>query len=59
MKIGIYKDTLANRRGADIAVLALAEGLRERGHDAVVFEKPDFEKRVAEPWDVVVSAGTN
>lgn len=30
MRIGIYKDTLANRRGADAAVLALAEGLREK-----------------------------
>ena len=59
VRIGIYKDTLANRRGADIAVLALAEGLRERGHDAVVFEKPDFEKRIAEPWDVIISTGTN
>lgn len=59
MKIGIYKDTLANRRGADFAVLALAEGLRERGHDAVVFEKGDFGKRMAETWDVVISTGTN
>lgn len=59
MRIGIYKDTLANGRGADVAVLSLAEGLRNRGHDAVVFEKPDLARRVAEPWDVVVSAGTN
>ena len=59
MRIGIYKDTLANRRGADFAVLALAEGLRERGHDAAVFEKPDFEKRIVERWDVVISTGTN
>lgn len=59
MKIGIYKDTLANRRGADFAVLALAEGLRERGHDAVVFEKGDFGRRMSEKWDVVISTGTN
>lgn len=59
MRIGIYKDTLANNRGADIAVLALAEGLRERGHDAVVFKKGDFGKRMSEKWDVVVSTGTN
>ena len=45
MKIGIYKDTLSNRRGADMAVLALADGLRERGHDVVVFEKGDFAMR--------------
>ena len=59
MRVGIYKDTLANGRGADVAVLALAEGLRERGHDAAVFEKPDLTSRIAEPWDVVISAGTN
>ena len=59
MRIGIYKDTLANRRGADMAVLALAEGLCERGHDAAVFEKPDLERCVAEPWDVMISTGTN
>ena len=59
MRIGIYKDTLANRRGADAAVLALADGLRERGYDALVFEKKDFEKRIKEPWDVIISTGTN
>lgn len=59
MRIGIYKDTLANRRGADMAVLALAEGLCERGYDAAVFEKPDLARCVAEPWDVVISTGTN
>ena len=59
VRIGIYKDTLANRRGADFAVLALAAGLRERGHDAVVFEKPCFEERIAEHWNVVISTGTN
>ena len=32
MRIGIYKDTFANGRGADIAVKQLAAGLAERGH---------------------------
>ena len=59
MRLGIYKDTLANSRGADKAVIALAEGLRERGHDAVLFEKADFVARIKEPWDVVISTGTN
>ena len=59
MRIAIYKDTLANGRGADDAVIALAAGLRERGHDAVLFEKGDFAMRIVERWDVVVSAGTN
>ena len=59
MRVGIYKDTLANRRGADAAVLALAAGLNERGTEAVVFEKPSLCSRVAEPWDVVIATGTN
>lgn len=59
MRIGIYKDTLANNRGADKAVAALAKGLRERGHDAVLFEKSNFAARMKEPWDVVISTGTN
>ena len=59
MRIGIYKDTLANKRGADVAVLALAEGLRERGHEVEVFEKPKLLERIKEPWDVVISTGTN
>lgn len=59
MRIAIYKDTLANKRGADVAVLALADGLRERGHEAVVFEKGEIASRLAERWDVVVSTGTN
>ena len=59
MKVAIYKDTLANSRGADKAVAALAEGLRERGHDVVLFEKSDFSARMKEPWDVVISTGTN
>lgn len=59
MRVAIYKDTLKNRRGADNAVLALACGLRERGHDAVVFEKDALADRLRERWDVVVSTGTN
>lgn len=59
MRIGIYKDTLANRRGADVAVLALVDGLRKRGYDAVLFEKTDFAKRMEEAWNVVISTGTN
>jgi glycosyltransferase involved in cell wall biosynthesis len=59
MRIAIYKDTLANRRGADVAVVGLAEGLRERGHDAVLFEKDELAARLAERWDVFVSTGTN
>ena len=30
MRIAIYKDTLANRRGSDKAVISLAEALREK-----------------------------
>ena len=59
MRIAIYKDTLKNRRGADKAVLALAAGLCERGHDAVVFEKEALASRLADRWDVIVSSGTN
>ena len=59
MRIAIYKDTLANRRGADFAVAALADGLRERGHDAVLFEKGELAARLREKWNAVVSTGTN
>ena len=59
MKVAIYKDTLANRRGADVAVAGLADGLRERGHEAVLFEKDELARRMGEKWDVFVSAGTN
>ena len=38
MKIGIYKDTFANNRGADIAVKNLAVGLGERGHSVTLFD---------------------
>ena len=59
MKIGVYKDTFANGRGADIAVRQLVEGLVERGHAAVAFERAVFAERLREPWDVVISTGTN
>ena len=59
MKIGIYKDTFANARGADVAVKWLAAGLAERGHDAVAFEKNALAERLREQWDVIISAGTN
>lgn len=71
MKIGIYKDTLANRRGADMAVENLASALQERGArfgergmgsgewEVVLFEEREFEARMKERWDVVISTGTN
>ena len=42
MKIAIYKDTLANNRGADVAVRNLAAGLSERGHGVTLFEKDEL-----------------
>ena len=59
MRIGIYKDTLANGRGADVAVKRLAAGLAERRHEVVLFEKGEISARLLERWDVVISAGTN
>ena len=59
MKIAIYKDSLAGNRGADVAVRNLSAGLAERGHEAVLFEKPELLSRLGERWDVLVSAGTN
>ena len=59
MRIGIYKDTLANNRGADRAVRNLANALAGRGHDAVLFEKPELQARLLEHWDALISAGTN
>lgn len=59
MKIGIYKDTLANRRGADIAVRNLAEGLHERGYDVVLFEKHQLADNINRGYDILISAGTN
>ena len=59
MRIALYKDTLANNRGADVAVRNLVAGLSERGHEAILFEKPELQKRLREGWDVLISAGTN
>ena len=60
MKIAICKDTLANRRGADFAVMGLSEGLTERGHDVSLLERGEYMVRLKERlWDVVISAGTN
>jgi glycosyltransferase involved in cell wall biosynthesis len=59
MKIGIYKDTFANNRGADIAVKNLAVGLSERGHAVTLFDKSEFAVKVRGGYDVIVSTGTN
>ena len=59
MKIGIYKDTFANNRGADIAVKNLAAGLEERGHEVTLFDKTEFARKVRGDYDVIISTGTN
>jgi len=59
MVIHVYKDTLANNRGADVAVRNLAAGLSERGHAVVLFEKPELDVRLREVPSVIVAAGTN
>jgi glycosyltransferase involved in cell wall biosynthesis len=59
MKIGIYKDTFANNRGADIAVRNLAAGLAERGHAVALFDKTGFAAKVHGDYDVIISTGTN
>lgn len=59
MKIGIYKDTFANNRGADIAVKNLAAGLVERGHEVTLFDKSEFAEKVRGDYDVIISTGTN
>ena len=59
MRIGIYKDTFANNRGADIAVKNLAAGLSERGHMVTLFDKSEFAEKVRDDYDVVISTGTN
>ena len=59
MKIGIYKDTFANNRGADIAVKNLAAGLSERGHVVTLFDKSEFAVKVCGDYDVIISTGTN
>ena len=59
MKIGIYKDTFANNRGADIAVKNRADGLEERGHKVTLFDKTEFAAKVRGNYDVIISTGTN
>lgn len=59
MKIGIYKDTFSNNRGADIAVKNLAAGLSERGHAVTLFDKSEFAEKVRGDYDVIISTGTN
>lgn len=60
MNIAVYKDTFAARRGADMAVQFLIDGLRERGHDvvAVTDEDGDVRERIS-GCDVCIAAGTN
>ena len=59
MRIGIYKDTFANNRGADIAVKNLAAGLEERGHEVTLFDKSQFAEKIHGDYDVIISTGTN
>ena len=60
MKIAVYKDTFAARRGADVAVQLLIDGLRARGHDvvSVTDEDADVRGRIS-GCDVCIAAGTN
>ena len=60
MKIAVYKDTFTARRGADVAVQLLIDGLRARGHDvvAVTDEDADVRGRIS-GCDVCIAAGTN
>lgn len=59
MRIAVYKDNLSTGRGADRAVRNFAEGLNERGIEAVLFEKAELRDRLAEKWDAVVATGSN
>ena len=60
MRIAIYKDTFAARRGADIAVRSLADGLRERGHDVSIATDDDQDPLgCVSGSDVCIAAGTN
>lgn len=60
MRVAVYKDTFVARRGADMAVQFLIDGLRARGHDvvAVTDEETDLRGRVSDS-DVCIAAGTN
>lgn len=59
MKIGIYKDTFTNNRGADIAVKNIAAGLEVRGHSVTLFERREFAEKVRGDYDAIISTGTN
>ncbi len=60
MKIAVYKDTFAARRGADVAVQLLIDGLRARGHDVVSVTDKDADVRGRiSGCDVCIAAGTN
>ena len=59
MKLGLYKDTLANNRGADAAVRNLAAALAERGYFVRLIEKSQLAVAIKEPFDVIVATGSN
>lgn len=59
LKIAVYKDTLANNRGADVAVRNLVEGLAERGHAVTLITRDEFAAKIRGGYDVIVSTGTN
>ena len=59
MNIGLYKDTLAARRGADVAVCNLADGLSERGHAVTLFERSELPRQNWRRYDILISSGTN
>ena len=59
MKIVIYKDTLANQRGADRAVMNFASALAERGYAVKLVEKSGLEAALVEQFDVLVVTGSN
>ena len=48
------KDTLANNRGADIAVKNLAVALGERGHNVTRLDKTQFAEKVHGDYDVMI-----
>lgn len=59
MKIAVYKDNLSTGRGADTAVKHFAASVAARGHQTVLFTKPELESRLREPFDILVATGSN
>jgi len=59
VKLAVYKDTLANNRGADVAVRGLVAALQARGHEVTLFERNRFAETVGSRFDLIVSTGTN